>query len=224
MAIIRCDRGHYYDSAKYEDCPTCRSLDQRTSELMRELHTGFPDSQSPVNEDVTMPLIPRGGETIEIGGGRRHVSGGAADEDEVTVALFSKSGGTAFVTGWIVCVDGPLKGRDYRIHHGMNRIGLSMNSDICLNGASGINMNKHCSVVYDDKSNRFYVVPENGMIYLKGETVTEPKVLSTGDMIQIGNCSFEFIPFCREGHVWKGKEDSENGRRMTGEWLVTEED
>ena len=224
MAIIRCDRGHYYDSAKYDKCPTCKNLDQRTSELIRELHTGFPGMNQEMNEDVTVPLIQRGGETIEIGGGRKHVSGGGADEDEVTVALFSKAGGTGFVTGWIVCVKGPLKGRDFRIHHGMNRVGLSMNSDICLSGASDITMYKHCSIVYDEKSNRFYLVPDNGIVYIGKDTITEPRMLTIGDMLQIGNCSFEFIPFCREGHVWKGREDSESGHGMTGEWSAAEQD
>lgn len=222
MAIIRCDRGHFYDSAKYDNCPTCKSLDLRTSELMRELHTGIPDTGSEQNEEVTMPLFQSGGETIEVGGERRHVSGGAADDDEVTVALFSKSSGTAYVTGWIVCVKGPLMGRDYRIHHGMNRVGLSMNSDICLSGASGISMLKHCSIVYDEKSNRFYLVPDNGLVYIGEEAVPQPRELSLGDIIQIGNCSFEFVPFCREGHLWKGREDSENGRGMKGQWSAAE--
>ena len=224
MAFVRCDRGHYFDTAKYDHCPTCRSLDQRTSELIRKLNTGFSSGGIALNEDVTMPIINRGGETIELGVGQEHVSGGTADEDSVTVALFSKASGTGFVTGWIVCVEGPLKGRDFRLHHGMNWVGLNMNSDICLSGASGISMNKHCSIVYDDRSNHFYLVPDNGLLYLKEETIAEPRMLSPGDLIRIGNCSFEFIPFCREGHIWKGKEAPEGSHGVIREWCIAKED
>lgn len=222
MAIIRCVRGHFYDSEKFEDCPTCKNLDQRTSELRNRLYPGFSGTAGTMNEDVTVPLFQRGGHTVEVGGERQHSSGGASDEDGVTVALFSKAGGTALVTGWIVCVEGPLKGRDFRLCHGMNWVGLSMDSDICLSGASEVSLNKHCSIVYDIKSNQFFIVAEKGIVYMEDEAVREPKKLSVGSRIRIGNCSFEFIPFCREGQLWKEITDPGDGNGVKGVWSVAE--
>ena len=222
MAIIRCVNGHYYDSAKYEDCPVCKNQDQKISELRIRLQTGLSEIRDSMDEDVTIPIIQRGGMTVEVGGEKHHVNGGAADEDCVTVALFSKARGTSLVTGWIVCIEGPLKGRDFRICHGMNWVGLNMDSDICLSGASEVSLNKHCSIVYDIKSNQFFIFAKNGIVFLGDELAREPKMLSAGDMIGIGNCKFEFIPFCREGRLWKEIVDQGTGHGIKGVWSVTE--
>ena len=223
MAIIRCIRGHYYDSAKFEDCPTCKNLDQRTSELRNKLNMSSSGTVTSINEDVTIPLFRQGGHTVEVGGERCPSNGGESDTDDVTVALFSKASGTSLVTGWIVCVEGPLKGKDFRLCHGMNWVGLNMDSDICLRGASDVSWKKHCSIVYDIKCNQFFVVAENGIVYMESEVVREPRKLSAGSRIRIGNCSFEFIPFCREGHLWKEIMDTGDGYGVRGVWSATEE-
>ena len=47
-------------------------------------------------------------------------------------------------------------------------------------------------------------------VYLNGELVREPKLLQLGDRISMGNCVFEFVPFCRDGHVWEVEDEWEN--------------
>lgn len=47
-----------------------------------------------------------------------------------TIGYYSPVRGNDYVTGWLVCVKGPEKGRDYRLHHGFNRLGRSMDMDV----------------------------------------------------------------------------------------------
>ncbi len=224
MAIIRCVKGHYYDTAKYEECPTCRNLEKRTARFLRELGPGQPgEADNSMDEEVTRPLLNYGGQTVSIGGKGPSVNGGGIDDDPVTVALFSRSAGTGVVTGWLVCVEGPLKGKDFRIRHGMNQVGTSMDSDICLGGAEKVSLKKHCCFVYDEKSNRFFLVNAGGsLVYLNREQVAVPQQIKLGDQISIGNCTFEFVPFCRDGHFWKSSQDGQEVENRKVEWVVSE--
>ena len=66
---------------------------------------------------------------------------------------------------------------------------------------------KQCCVVYDSLSNRFFLTPGPGAAtYLNDSLLENPRELIMGDVIGMGNSKFEFIPFCREGHVWKIEE------------------
>lgn len=229
MAIIRCARGHYYDTSKYSECPTCRKLETRTSELREKIGSESPvysaaGADDTINDDVTMPMIEQDGRTVELGAARRKESGGAADDAGVTVALFSEQRGTAFVTGWIVCIRGPLQGRDFRLRHGMNWVGTSFDSDVCLNGADRVEAVRHCMIAYDDHSNHFFIVAgKGGLTYLNDRVIREPVQLNLGDQLDIGNCSFEFVPFCREGRLWKVEKDLDDGK-MSGDWVVSKEE
>ena len=155
--------------------------------------------------------MPVDGEII-LGGGRGiasypgifPVAGISAGQDEVTVGIFNKSLGTGYVTGWLVGIDGPVKGRDYRIMHGKNWIGRTYNMDICITEGADIAVVNQCAIVYDGKGNQFFIIPGMGTTtYLNSELVGKPEKLKLGDEIKMGNCTFEFIPFCREGHIWE---------------------
>ncbi|MCI8950299.1 MAG: hypothetical protein HFG49_09685 [Lachnospiraceae bacterium] len=106
-----------------------------------------------------------------------------------------------YVAGWLVCVKGEGKGRDYRLYKGFNRMGCQGNMDILLPKELKDTV---CAIVYDDRSNRFYMVQQTGQpVYLNEAEVQKPAELQTGDRIQAGESEFEFIAFCREGRVWE---------------------
>lgn len=130
----------------------------------------------------------------------------AANDYGRTVGYFSPVRGNDFVTGWLVCTGGPERGRDYRLHHGFNRIGRSMDMDVFVAEDPAISRDTHCSVVYDARANRFYAVPGKGTLtYVNQELLECQHVLTGGDELQIGDSCFEFIPYCREGHTWEEK-------------------
>lgn len=206
MQIVRCANGHWYDMEKYSDCPYCKNNNSEESSMLSGNVPQFGVSFESMNEAATVALAVGGG-AVEIVGaapmGKTPVMGMAAGKEPVTTAFYSRQRGTAFVTGWLVGRGGPVYGRDYRISFGKNWVGKSLSMDICIMEDTSI-APKHCAIVYDGKSNAFFVALEDGAItYLNGEMLSKSHRLSLGDEIRIGNSTFEFVPFCREGHIWK---------------------
>lgn len=217
--IIRCSSGHFYDKEKNPECPYCKKLagSREKNKVLfanaqmdwageNPFSAGETQAQSQEEEDRTIAMKP--GQDVMLGDPSGALPGVSMEGEGVTVALFSKAKGTDYVTGWLVGRSGPVKGRDYRIGHGRNWIGRNFNSDIVISEARDIAMKGHCAIVYDDKSVRFFLVPGNGSVqtYLNEEVVTEPMELKTGDMIKLGTNVFDFVSYCREGHIWVEEE------------------
>ena len=197
MAIVRCEQGHFYDSQKYDDCPFCKKeqREQNTEVQFREQVT-VSAYQMKKEEEKSKDK-----ETVWLQDALKNSN---ANEDARTVGIYSKFTGNDFVTGWLVCVSGPERGRDYRLHYGFNRIGRGLMMDICIMEDAMISRNTHCSVVYENRKNEFALVPEGGCLtYYGGEVLTEPVKLRTGDRFRIGETELEFIAFCREAVRWE---------------------
>ena len=66
--------------------------------------------------------MPVGGDQdVFLGRAGSGISAGvSATDDQVTMSFYTGPKGVSCVTGWLVCVEGPERGRDYRITHGMN--------------------------------------------------------------------------------------------------------
>lgn len=190
MGIIQCARGHFYDDRKNKSCPYCEQIREEESVTVRMDASSI--AASPVS------VVHMEGQSYE----------GTVD-NEKTVSLFSKSRGNDFVTGWIVCVSGPEKGRPYSLYNGFNKIGRSLGMDIYLEEDRQISRDYHCAVVYEYNRNVFYLVPHDGnLVYLNGEFLDNPTALTTGDVFKIGSSEFEFIAFCRGERKWQ-KENME---------------
>lgn len=194
MSIIRCEKGlHFYDNTKYDTCPHCEQQKERMlNNTMQDQATVAMNQEkiSKIDEFVWQT------EKQKI----------RANDYGRTVGYFSTMQGNDYVTGWLVCTDGPERGRDYRLHHGFNRIGRSMNMDVLVADDQEISRDTHCAVVYDAKSNLFYAVPGKGTLtYVNQELLDNPKILNGGDNLQVGKSSFDFIAYCREGHIWEEK-------------------
>ncbi len=110
-----------------------------------------------------------------------------------------------FVAGWLVCVNGPERGCDYRLYKGFNRLGNGERTDILVRdpGLAAVAV----AVVYDDRSNAFFAVQQPGaQALLNGEELEGAVRISSGDLIKAGESEFEFVAFCREGRVWDSYE------------------
>lgn len=127
------------------------------------------------------------------------------DKDK-TIGVYKEQRQDNPITGWLVCVQGPERGRDYRLYAGFNRMGRGSDLDIYIGTDEKISRECHCSVVYDYKKNRFLLVPGKGSMTFFPDRETlleEPKELHLGDRFYIGGSAFEFVPFCREGVSWE---------------------
>ena len=161
MAIVKCANGHHYDADRFPECPYCIQVRERNRRLQGELEQDCGGKAYIRAEELKSPEMPD----------RASESSMRADDDGRTIGIYA-GGMTDYVTGWLVCVEGPLIGQDFRVHHGQN-------------GAH-------------------YLVPgtAGGMVFYKGQILTQPVKLSLGDQVRIGNCCFMFVPFCTEGRTW----------------------
>lgn len=192
MAIVKCTHGHYHDNAKFAECPYCKKVEDEKNRFTDRLR----DS---VTVSMTARDIRPEAESVTIG-----LHEPVKGDEQKTVGIFSKNKGNGFVTGWLVCIEGREKGRDYRLQSGFNRIGRSFQMDVCIMDDAGISRDSHASIVYDYKSMNFYLIPGSGTIsLLNDKIVTESIALSPRDIISMGESRFEFIPFCKEGHIWE---------------------
>lgn len=192
MSIVRCPKGHFYDNEKYGDCPSCAG------------NTGGPRWQMEDEKTVSLDAFGTGEvRKIQLTAEepvKQSVIG--AWDSEKTVAL-SGYESTQLLVGWLVCISGGMKGKDYRLYPGFNRIGRSMDSDICIQDFE-VSREVHCSVVYDEKNGEFYLVPGKGTLtYLNEETVQGASKIKDGDKIRLGESVLEFVAFCKGEHTWQ---------------------
>ena len=182
MAIIRCYMGHFYDDGKNPACPHCESI-------------GGMDDVKTVSGDVVERMLRTAGQQVVD-------FGAVAAGDEKTIGIYKKKHGWDPVTGWLVCSDGPERGRDYRLHTGRNFLGRAANMEISVAGDMEISRENHCSVVFEPKSRAFLLAPGSANTYLNGQAVTDSVNLQSGDEIGAGASKFVFIPYCADGRTW----------------------
>ncbi len=113
-------------------------------------------------------------------------------------------GGTEPVVGWIVCIDGPMRGNDYRLHAGYNYIGRET-GDVRITGDQQISRQNHAMIAYDDTDRVFYVGPASGrnLIKVNGKTVLNAVDLHNYDILSIGTTKLIFVALCGEQFDWK---------------------
>lgn len=179
MAITKCEKGHFYDDEKYETCPHCQAGSANKID----------DNEKTIAK-------------ISSDNAKKNLAAFVVSKDERTVSIFSSKGIQAPVVGWLVCVEGNEKGRDYRIKSGRNFIGRAHQMDVVIADDQQISRDNHCSVVFDPKSITYSIVPGSGVVYKNGEKVLEPQVLNPYDKLTAGGSTLQFVPFCKEGVVW----------------------
>jgi hypothetical protein len=127
------------------------------------------------------------------------------DPDQKTVMLFKESKAFNPVVGWLVSVEGPERGRDYRIKSGMNEIAREEDPevDIVIKGDSTISRRHHAEIQYDPEDNVFYLIKlKNEAVKVNDVTVKRPTRLSPYDVLQFGTSRLVFVPLCSEKFHW----------------------
>lgn len=184
----RCEEGHFYDPAKHSACPWCaKPLD-------------LVQAQRPVvAEGKTRPV-----RSLEGNLGQTPAPMANAAAIGVTRRLDSQPTGVSPVVGWLVCIDGPEKGRDYRLHSEKNFIGRSPAMDVCLGADDSVSREKHAAVVYEPKRRAFWIMPgdASGIVYLNQEMVHAPVVMKQDDVIELGKTKLVLASFTSEKAGW----------------------
>ncbi|MGM9619739.1 MAG: hypothetical protein ACI3W8_07905 [Oscillospiraceae bacterium] len=203
--IISCPQGHYYDANRYASCPYCGS--GSFSPTVDPFAGGAASCGATAELDGAAAPGGYGNFNSTIapnpGSGASERMGKTQFVDSSTPA-----GAPAPVVGWLVAVEGPCRGTDYRIHTGYNYIGREA-GDICIRGDSTISAEKDANVTYVPQTRQFYIAHElgknvllvNNMPVIGGSTQ-----LHNYDRITIGTTQLVFVSLCGEQFSWNSEE------------------
>lgn len=202
--ISRCSNGHWYDNSVYRSCPHCKLESEKLCIRLEEIEE---DDRTISIAEADISLGEELGAIIGNANGNSANSQGFREEmDDDRTMSFGFFGVSSIqpVTGWLVCMTGSERGKDYHLHSGKNFLGRSTSMDIVLIDDKSISRDRHCSVTYDPLSNQFFVSSEGGnATYKNGNLLETPDVLEEGDRIMVGETTLLFIPFCKEERKWE---------------------
>ena len=128
---------------------------------------------------------------------------GGVEEDN-TISAFAEELENDPVVGWLVCVEGPGNGRDYRLRAGRNFIGRSFKMNVHMVEDQQIAQENHASIIYEPIASRFILLSGNGICTeLNGEPVSGAVDIKEGDSIKLGGSVLDFVAYCKGEKRWK---------------------
>ncbi|MEJ6949903.1 FHA domain-containing protein [Natronospora cellulosivora (SeqCode)] len=179
MNMSRCKSGHLFNPKKYSNCPYC---DEETL-------------QDNIKSNVQ----------------KRKKSNTVSNTNEngvKTLAYWDQETGVNPVVGWIVCIEGPEQGKDYKIISEKNFIGRSEEMHIHIAEDESISRRNHAVISYNPKQRDFVLIPgqdTTGMIYINEEPVYAATEMSAYDVLEIGSSKFIFIALCGQHFEWENE-------------------
>ncbi len=126
------------------------------------------------------------------------------NDDEKTTAYWAKDSQVDPVVGWIVCIEGANKGKDFRLVSERNFIGRGDEMNIQIIGDMSISRKNHCSISYNPKQRMFMITPgeATGLIYINNEALYDTRELRIYDLIEMGESKFVFVNLCGDFFEW----------------------
>ena len=202
--VVKCEKGHFYDKSEFIGCPHCEAgmKDVRKTTGYRNEVSRY--AAEYLEEQLKKKRPQREDLVTESKESQRNISRPDDGKDGKTIGFAPSSQRNYAVTGWLVCIDGPHKGYSFNLYYGHNTIGYSRDNRICLPEDTSMARKDHCSVVYEDRKNCFYLVPQKDQeTYLNDQRLTEVSQLKTEDKIKVGESRFVFIAFCGGERKWE---------------------
>ena len=199
MEIVRCSKGHFYDSEENATCPMCAAEAARNKnplgnnilgdDILPTDYFGHTGDSYAVDNNGGMGAFPK----------TEPISPVAASSEESTT--FDP------VVGWLVCVEGATKGTDYRIHSQNNYIGRSARMDISIPEDSHISAENSAIIAYDNEDRTFYFGPGSGrnIVRVNGKPALSVEKIEAYDVLTIGTTKLLFVPLCGDRFDWNEK-------------------
>jgi hypothetical protein len=107
------------------------------------------------------------------------------------------------VVGWLVCIGGPDKGRDWRLTVGRNVIGrgdMAVNIDL----DNEVSRSGNAILVFEPRKQSFTLLcGDGGLCYVNGDPLHVPTALHAYDKIEVGKSTLMFIPFSGPKFDWE---------------------
>lgn len=210
-SMVNCPScGHPYDSAKTPRCPRCGGFAATEApggfSATEPLNGGFAHTEAPGGASGG-GYSPNFSATTPPDAGPQPGPGGAANPFDVpTVIGGSRADGDISepVVGWLVCIEGPARGADYRLHAGYNYIGRE-SGDVRIRGDQQISRQNHAMIAFDSSELTYFVGPAAGrnLIKVNGKTVLNAVEINSYDIISIGTTKLIFVALCGERFNWR---------------------
>ena len=123
-------------------------------------------------------------------------------ERTVAVPREGLSPAKRYVVGWLVELNGPLRGESYAVRIGRNVLGRDKKSDIVVNDDQA--SSHHADLVFRPEERRFILMDHNSTngTYVNESEIEPRRDLAGKDVIRIGSHKFLFMPLCHEGFYW----------------------
>lgn len=219
---ISCPKGHLYDSS-LPACPFCLPAKGSvgTTNPINNQYGGNIGKTAPVNQyggsqggsvGPTAPVNQYGasvGPTAPVNQpqpqNKTVFIGDLSDPNNPNPVQPSTPSRVRPVVGWLVCVQGPDIGKDFRLHTHFNHVGRNGNQDVRLNDETV--SSEHFTVSYDMVHNRYFADMNKGstFVYINGYPLGARTVLKKGDQIKVGNSLLVFIPLEQQDVKWNWK-------------------
>lgn len=200
-----CSAGHVYDADQFASCPYCN----RNTRAIQFGATAAPAGYGATTAPAGYGAAPAGrddtiGQTVMPEAIRRRME---QERDNRTVGEFKRKLGYEPVVGWLVCVEGPEVGKDYRLFGRINSIGRAEGNDVVLAQEHTVSQKNHVRLAYDAKHNNFQLIPGEGtnVTYLNDEPLYVPQKLNAYDVLEMGDTKLIFVPLCNERFHWPEK-------------------
>lgn len=194
--LQKCPNGHMYDPSANPQCPHCRS---------RQAAAGAATAASGAK---TTPM--QGGATFSSAkteplqgmpteGGLRSAT---TTPGFITTAPDGEAKPFNPVVGWLVVIDGPTRGQDFRLLSGKNTMGREAPAMVLVTGDEQISRS-HATLYYYPKVNSFYLEDHSthGTFY-KGEPVVQRTKVENMEVIEIGKTKLLLRALCDAGFTW----------------------
>ncbi len=213
MKLVKCENGHFYDEERYDKCPHCSAPSSRNDNLtMPVVNTPSSDAvtvdmNSAVNAAPPAPApkaAPSLQDAVKAASSSSAAAVSAAGGDEKTVSFFTDKIGVEPVVGWLVCIEGPHFGEDFRLKSGRNFIGRGSDMDVAIVRDSTVSRERHAIIVYEPKNNMFIVQSGDSkeLSYLNDGVVLSAKEAGANDVLTVGKTKLMLIPCCSDKFNW----------------------
>lgn len=229
IKMVQCPNGHYYNAAMHSVCPECG---QSAGGIGATVGVGSAGNMGGIGATVGVgsagSMGGAGGIGATVGVGSAVPGGGGYQNNTIPVTPRNENpsvdgyeptiiGGDSFgnemtaepVVGWLVCVEGPMRGTDYRIHAGYNYIGREV-GDIHIHGDNQISRQNHAMIAYDSGDHTYYFGPSGGrnLIKVNGKTILNAVEVKNYDVFTIGTSKMMFVGLCGPHFDWnEGRSD-----------------
>ncbi len=194
MAIQLCPVGHIYDDKKYAFCPCCK---------VENINTGVYSDSEVFSQEYVAPS-PH----VALSDNQSSEAQSVQDTQDMQTVYIDQAindKGIADVRGWLVCLEGTMRGMDFRLYGGNNTIGRGDENNIKLEFDNTVSKGVNAIIAYDAKNNKFFITLSGAKnsIYVNNQLLLTPTELCDYDVIEIGMTKLVFRSLCNEKFNWE---------------------